>query len=459
MPISLPSLTLTVTPPGGSPANYAPCYNGEAQMTITQSFGRQGDTAVIVVREEHSGTPAVVFLAMSQVKLYDNIAGQTLFAGVITSPVLVPLGPNLNEWQLNCTDYTTYADNAIVRFPASGIQASDQIIVALTSGADCGISAATVADGGYVAPGPDLPEWTLGYTTLSGAWRTLASTMGQVTPYGWYVDEDRRLHFFDQSTALSSGVTFTTSPTVGGSTTEGHILLDSQQAYSYNGASIRNRVLVQGATQTIPYSLAASPTDIWVSDGTQTSWPLRYTVSSSPAPVLYVGGAQQTVTVESSGSAPSGAWSIVQNAAGGYFLVAATAAAAGSYIEIWYSYQAPIIMQANDVASQAQYTGPNGGVFAEYISDSTLTTAPMALARAQQDRTEYAFIAEQFTFDTSEDFLGWVRAGQTCVIDCALVYDVQRSAWGVNDTFIVVANTVTFGTGGYRQCQITAVRI
>ena len=33
------------------------------------------------------------------------------------------------------------------------------------------------------------------------------------------------------------------------------------------------------------------------------------------------------------------------------------------------------------------------------------------------------------------------------------------SAVAVNDTFIVVANSVNFVAGGYRQAQVTAVRI
>jgi hypothetical protein len=462
VPVPLPDVQLAITPPGGSTAYYTDylAYDGpNQQISITQNFGRQGDTALLVLAEEHSGTPGIVIPPMSQVKFHDTTAGQTLFAGVVTAPSLCPAGPNLAEWDLACTDYTIYADNAIVRWPPSGIQASDQIVIALTNGAGCGINAVAYADGGYVAPGPALPEWTLGWTTLSSAWRTLASTMGQVVPYGWYVDETRALHFFDATTAQDSGVTFTTTPTAAGSLYEGHILLDSTFSYAWDGTSIRNRVMVQGATQTFPYSLSAPPTDTFLANGADTSWPLRFTVADSPAPVLYVGGAATAVTVESSGSAPSGPWSVVQNASGGYFLIAAAAPAAGTPVQVWYSYQAPVLAQANDTQSQALYSGPNGGVYAEFISDSTLTSMPMALARAQQDRTEYAFAAERVTFNTSPDWVGWVRAGQTFTLDCALVWDTQSDSWGVNDTFIAIANQVTFGEGGYRTCQLTGVRL
>jgi hypothetical protein len=461
MPITRPSLSAYITPPGGSRTDYSThlTYDGTQQMTITQNFGRQGDTAMIVLREEFGGTPSVVIGAQSQVELYDNVAGQTLFAGVVNNPAQVPLGPNLNEWDLACTDYTTYADGAVVRWPASSVQASGDIVIGITSQADCGISAARVSDGGFVAPGPDLPDWSLGYGTLTSAWRTLAKAMGSSTAYGWYVDEDRQLHFYNESTALSSGVTFTTTPTAGGSLTEGHILLDDQQSYAWNGTNLQNRIMVQGASQTIPQNLDAAPVDKWESNGVQVAWPLRWTVASSPAPVLYVGYTDTTCPIVSSGTAPTTAWAITSNSSGAFYLVAAEPPPAGTLIQAWYAYTVPIVMQANDYASQQAYTGPNNGVYATYISDSSLTTPPMALQRAMQQRAEYAFPAETFTFNTSEDFLGWVRSGWTCQIDAGLVYDVERSAWGVNDTFLVTANTVTFGRGGYRQCQLTAVRL
>ena len=464
MAVPSPELQLTVTAPNGSVHDYTEylTYEGaNQQFTINQNFGRQGDTALMPLVFEHGGSSFPVRVEpLSQIRLHDSHVGQTLFGGVVTNPAFCPQGVNLGEFDLNCTDYTFYADHATVRFPASGVAQSDAIVVGLTNGAGCGISAATLADGGYVAPGPALPQWTLGYTTLSGAWRALATACGQVVPYGWYVDDQRQLHFYDQDSALDSGVTFTTTPTTAGSTTEGHIILDSTFLWEQDATSLVNKVLVQGATQAITYSLSAAPTDHWLSDGVNTSWPLRYTVSDSPAPVLYVGGVEQTVTVLSSGEAATGAWNVISNANGGYFLVSATAPYAGAEVQLWYAYEAPIIMQATDPQSIATYTGPNGGVFSEYISDSSLTTPTMALARAQQDRQEYAYPVQRITFNTSPEFLGWVRAGYVFTLDCGLIEDPNRGyAMGVNDQFLCTANTITFADGGYRTCQITGVRI
>lgn len=461
--VATPNLTFTVTPPGGSATDYTSklAWSGaQSQPTITQNFGRQGDTATFVLVDEFTTTPNFWIPAFSQVKLVDNTLGQTLFAGVVTKPVQDPTSPTRNEWTLNCTDYAFYADNAIVHGQFIG-QTVDQIIVALTQQANCGITAKAVSQGGFVAPGPQLASFVLNYTTLSDAWRRLATLAGQVTPYGWYVDENRNLHFYDATTAINSGVTFTTIPTaVNGSTTEGHIYSEQQFGYEWDGTSVRNRILVQGANQTINYGsvTTSAPTDTWVGNGYQTAWPLRYTVTGSPA--LYVNGVSTSVTVVNAGSSSNATWQVVQDSIGKWSLVTTgTAPSSGVVLKIWYSYLVPVTAQANDYASQGKYTGPNGGVYTEYINDTSLTTVPMALARAMRERTEYADAVERITFTTTEDFLGWVRAGETCTVRNTLIRDVQNNQWGVWDSFIAIGNAVTFVAGGYRQCQITAVRL
>lgn len=461
--VAAPHLTLTVTPPGGAPTDcttHLAWANSQQQMTITQNFGRQGDTALLPVVDDYAvqGTPTIAILAESQVSLFDNTAATSLFAGVansVTQAVIV--NKTLTEWDLGCVDYTTYADNKDVHGIFYGWTV-DQIVVSLVQQADCGITAATVADGGFVEPGPQLASYVLNFNPLSTAWRQLANLAGSTTPWGWYVDENLELHFFPGTEALSSGVTFTTEPTVAGSLTEGHIILDTQNAYQQDGTSLSNRILVQGANQTISFgSTSNPPTDTWRADGTQSAWPMRYTVTGTP--VLHVNGVATTVVVAQSGTTATGPWVVNQNSIGQYFLVASSAPAVGTEIQIWYTYLVPVVAQASDQASIDRYPGPNGGVFSQFVSDSSLTTVPMALARAQQMRTEYAFVVERFTFNTSPDWIGWVRAGWSCFIVNRFAYDIQSSTWGVSDVFVIVANTVTFGDGGYRSMQLTTVRV
>jgi hypothetical protein len=165
--------------------------------------------------------------------------------------------------------------------------------------------------------------------------------------------------------------------------------------------------------------------------------------------------------VVTGGGSTSAAWSVQQNAFGGWFLIAATAPAAGTSIKIWYDYQAPVIAQASDFPSQQTYTGPNGGIYSEFISDSTLSTTAMALSRAQRERVEYAFAAERLSFNATEEFFGYVRAGETFAATNFGIPDSRSSySWGLTGaTFLCVSNTVTISTGGYRRMQIRGVRL
>lgn len=464
--VASPNLLFQVTPPGGGTTDYTRylAYQGmSAQNTITQNFGRQGDTATFALVDELSGgTPHVLIPPMSQVSLYDAIAGQTLFGGVCHTPAMATDGPLRREWSLDCTDYAFYGDNAIVQ----GVyfnRSVDQIVIDLVQKAGCGITAVPVSQGGFVAPGPVLPSVVINYKTLTDAFRTLAQLAGQSTPYGWYVDERLRLHFYDASTALSSGVTFTTTPTAAGagSITEGHFAEgDSSFSYTWDGASIRNRTLVQGATQTITVPTTGPPTDTFRADGVSTAWPLRYTLTGSP--LLVAAGLVQNLTVSSGGALFTGTgWAVQQNSVGAWYLTNSATPQAGTRIQIWYNYQVPVVAQAISQASRALYTGPNGGLFSEFISDSSLTTVGMAIARAQRQRNEYAFAAERLVFNSTEAFAGWVRAGETCLVTNQWVPDSRAGyALGLtNSPFIVVGNEVTFGEGGYRRMNITAIRL
>lgn len=259
--VAFPNLTLNITPPGGSPTNYASklAWEGVSQtMSITQNFGRQGDTATFCLVDEYATTPNYYIPVLSQIKLIDNTISTTLFAGVVNDPVLMVTGTNRNEWLLNCTDYTFYADNCDVQGLFNGLSV-DQIIVLLTAQGNCGVTAATVRNGGFVAPAPVLTQAQLNWGTLSSAWRSLAQLAGSSTPYGWYVDGNLKLHFYDSSTAINSGVTCTTSPTAAGSSTEAHIARTPSSNTSGTGRRSTTRSSSRGPTRRSSPTPRAAP--------------------------------------------------------------------------------------------------------------------------------------------------------------------------------------------------------
>lgn len=237
-------------------------------------------------------------------------------------------------------------------------------------------------------------------------------------------------------------------------------MLWDNNKYEFDGTTIHNKILVQGATQTVYMDTTKAPNDVWLADGVATSWPLRHTFAAANSK-LTVNGVTTTVTTVTNGSVSTDAWAIEQNAVGSWFLVAKTAPGAGTVMRLWYDYLVPIIAQAQDHQSQLTYTGPNGGVFAEYVNDPSLYTVNMALARAMRERTEYAYAVERCTFTSSPEFFGWVRSGQTFNYHNPFVNDTQNgNLFGVTDTFLAISNSITFiKDGGYREMEITGVRI
>lgn len=463
-----PNLSLTVTPPGGSPVNltqYLAWAGHSQQMMISQQFGRQGDTANLTLVDAHpEGSLSFVIHPLSTVNLVDAALGRSLFSGVVHDPQFLYVSPTEAQWNLNCTDNTFYADNAIVQGSYVG-QPMDQIIVDLTAQADCGITAATVADGGYVNPGPVIPLCNIPFQQLSKAWSTACRLGSQVASYGWWVDENRQLHVINQYQGTPSGVTFTTNVVTSGSSTEAHIENSPMQfAYEWDGASLRTRCLVRGTTLVERPNPSKDPAvDTWLGNGWQSAWPLRYNLSTTGTVTvtLIVGGVAQTVLVDT-GTGQTAPYLLRQAVNGQWFLVVDTAPvpAAGMALEIWYDYQLPVVAQADDRAAQAEYTGPNGGVFTTFLSDPSLTTVQAALWRASREIQEYATVEERASFVTTPDWVGHVRAGDMVTFTHYAVPDSQNNwTMGVTATMLIVSEQILFTPGGYRTYRITAVRV
>lgn len=512
MPAPLPQISLTITPPGGEePFNAAPFFawaGASNRSTISSNFGRQGDTATLVLVDDYSadvpgfsvapGTPHFAVPPYSSILLVDEDpevvaqpAGGVIFSGLVTNPQFRWISPGRVEWTLQCVDYTAYADGSIVQGIYSGIPADD-IIVDVTAKADCGISALPVSQGGHVYPGPLIPLANLTYGKLSSHWTTLATLASQSAIYGWYVDQTRSLWFYNQDEPFTSGITVTDQPAQIGDTSVSECHIDRSQIWSYewDGTTFYTRCVVEGALITVSYEHAKAvkgtipPTDSWVGNGLQSSWPLSYqpvisaltlkaaagivsTIGStaiSGAPLLYVGKTLQTVAINDGTTQITAPFQFVQ-AANGLWTLQVTPGIGqipgdGVPIRLWYRYQNPVIAQADLFAQQAAIGGPNGGVFAEFVKDQSLTSVPAAFQRATAQLQEYGAPQERITFYTSAEWVGWLHVGQTFALEASMIPDSQRSfQLGLSGNFFVIQQMVGFKPGGYRSTQITAVRV
>ncbi len=471
--------------------------------SLNSNFGRQGDTATIVLVDDYNtpvtgfnsspGQPHFAIPAYSTIQLVDEGVGSPqgiMFTGLVTNPQWMWTAPGRVEWLLQCTDLTVYADTSIVQEVYSGIN-GDDIIVDVTTKAECGITAAKVSDGGHVYPAPLVPLAYLSYGQLSKHWTDVAKLSSQGMIYGWTVDENAELWFYPQTLNIPSGVTVTDTPTSSTpSMTECHIDPSQQMLYEFDGTTFYTRVVVEGALVTVSYDAGKarkgqiSPTDAYVGNGYSQSWPLSYTpevtsltlkaaagivseigsTTQRGAAYLTVGGVVENVSINDGTTTITTPFQLIQSSNGLWSLQVTPGVGstppAGTPIKIWYRYQNPIIAQADNVSQQQRIGGPNGGVFSEFVKDTSLTTVAAAFSRAKADLSEFGAPHARITFYTSPDFLGWIRTGQTFILQASQIPDSQN-AWnlGLTGVFFVIQQMTNFVQGGYRSTQVTAVRI
>ncbi len=447
---------------GMTPPNYSLLVDGvdlteyvvQDHWTVTQNFGRQGDTATFVLRDEHH-TPAPSFVVKPLSTVTFSIAnGPTIFGGIVQNPRFQALSPQLTEWSLDCRDYTYWADSAIVHGTYVG-DTADSVVKALTALANCGIST------NHVMPAPTVSAVSLNYEQLSSAWQDLAKLASVNEDYAWFVDASGAtpdLWFYGASQAPASGITFTDDVTGQPTDTLGFYKPDF--AYEYDGSSIRNSCIVRGAT----YS--GKRTDNWLGNGAATSWQLTYPLNSSTtnAAALTVGGVATQLTINTNSGTITTPYQLTQALNGQWSLVVTpgvgTAPGPGVLVSLAYSYQAPVVARYDDLASQRSIGGANGGVYQMYLNDTSITTLSTAMARAQAEAQQYGVPQERVTFVTTEGWPGYIRAGYTFTFQSQFVPDSENGyAAGISDTFMVVSNTVSGVQGNYRTQNIIAVRL
>ena len=448
--------------------------------TASQNFGRQGVTAHLVwtddfgtSRSSHvnpatgltmpattAGTPTFHIGTLNTIVMKDantDMGGPyTLFSGVITTPKLVTYGPTWNEWQCDCIDATTYADNILVQGTWLG-NTADVIVKQLITLANNQFGA-TVFTTNHVLPGPVINKYRANYVPLSTALAQVARLASSTSDYAYFVDFVRDIHFFSLTQNAAPRVTFSDNATGAATGTQGWIS-DQNFGYEWDGGSLRNDCIVQGG---VYQSLRV---DNWVGNGSQRAWPLTFNPNANVAPRLTINGVVQTVTVETSPTAASIAgtqWVIMPNAAGQYFLQTLSAAApgGGQPIVLRYTLDGPVIARARNAAGQASLGGVNNGIWQMGIQDSSLLTVGTAQARGNAELQEFQYPQERITFDTVDTFRGHINAGDIIVVTTHRVPDSQAGySLGFTKNFLVNQLTYKGTTTQNRKYTISAIRV
>jgi hypothetical protein len=480
-PAIYPQITCNLTTPRGLLKDYAPFIprdGGGGTLSVTQNFGRQGDTASIPLVDANYSRgvppnftvkPTFWIPAFSTVELFDvNAANHygsqgraTFFTGYVNNPTLSITSPTQAEWGLSCIDYAGYANASVVQGLFEGIHMGDAI-VHLVRRANCGITAATEQNGGYVQLGKPLPRTVINYTNLTQALQKISKMASSQSAYGWYVDEKLRLHFYNQQSANSSGVIVTDSPTQSGlfSYSECHIVQGSL-TYNYDGSSLFNRALAVGDHRNMPANHKKAPTDTWTADGKSISFHLRRVPVSNAGLLLTMNGIKQSVDIYNGATKPTTDWYIDQNSNGTWDLISQKKTpVAGSVLKIWYDYRITVTAQADLKQSQNAIGGPNKGVFATVINQRNLQTTTAAHQRAVRELAEFGHPQEKISFSTSPEWVGIWRAGETFILDSKFILDSRRNfAPGLHAKFLITSQTISFDSSGYRSSSVEAVRV
>lgn len=426
--------------------------------SVAQNWSRQGDTASFLLEDAHPDPAVLTFTPtpLATVVFTDTANNQVVFSGVVPRPQLRVLSSTLIQWQLDCADWTYLSDRQLVAGDYSNYTA-DQLAVAITTAANCGITAAPVASGGFVAPGPMIPRIQFNYDTLTQAWTRISKLASVSTTYGWYVDPNRNLHFTTLAQAASSGVTFTDNPTQFTQPATYPYIQDTF-AYEWDATSIRNTITVRGA------DYSQTQTDLFVGNGSQASFPLTFVPDSTnvATATLLVGGVTKTLAVQT-GSDATTDWSLQGNAANQWFLTTNTdpTPAPAVIIQLVYPFLQPALSRVSDPTSIARFKNlPNGGVFAFYIADTALPTLLSAQQRGLREVSSYSQPVERCQLDSTPDFAGFLRAGQLIQVINTTVPDSQRAlAVGFTGTFVALQLRINGEIATRATYQVTAARL
>ena len=457
----------------------------QTSWSISQQWGRQGDTATFVLYDQYESIPLITPQPLSLVELTDSVAG-TLFKGLVYTPKQEVLSPNFNKWTLNCRDYTFFADQAVVFGDYANI-AANTAIVTLTSQANCGVTAAQTP-GGYVSPGPIIPRLRINYLQLTKAWDYISKLCGN-GEYGWYVDADANLHWYNETQQTVSGVTFTDdlseysesysgSGTMPMSATLGYYHRNGF-SYDWDASTIKNSILLRGGN----YSGTKADTFVLAGNSqahvsSENSWLLSFPFNqqSSVTGIVAVTHNNVTTTYDAEilpyGSTPTKPFVLTgqggSGAPGQWTLTLGTGLTLyeTDKIVITYNYLQPIVTSVIDTASVSEYSTvagislPNNGLFSGYISDPNFYSLQSAQDRGRRDLKQYSFAQERVTFTVLPQWPGSVRAGDIVYFKNSKVLDsLNGYSEGIADNFFIIQVDIRGQQGALREYTFTAVRL
>ena len=376
--------------------------------------------------------PDIVPVSGQEVVCYlDSTAGTVLFAGVIVSTTQYKLAPNVEStdrlytYQVECQDYSKLLNQRLV-IETYVSKKSDYIIADIVSQfTDAAFSFTT----NNVERSRTITRVLFNYIPVAEALQQLADLL----EWDWYIDSDKDIHFFEKETRSAPFVIDDTAVTTK--------INNFQVTPDYT--QVRNRVYVRGGAEvsasSIPQAIEA--------DGEARFWALSYDQTSSLS--MKIDSVPQTVGVEYLND-DDGTYDFLWNSnekyvRAGDFAPTATPTA-GAVIEFTYNFKMPVIVRADNIASQVSIAAIEGGdgIYEDIIWDDSIDSKSVAQDRAIAEVNQFGNFLINGGFTTYES--GFV-AGQFVEIDVPNYeaysgkYQIQRisiTADGPNDELYMI---------------------
>lgn len=326
-----------------------------------------------------------------QIDFYETDSSATqshLFGGTITEIETIVQGITPVA-QVTCTDWGYKMNGKLVVKSYKDMDPADILADIVVSYCPAGFDTTTyVQRAGY-----NLTSIKFNYEQPTKCIQSLASQIG----WDWYVDADKNIHFF---LAENNAAPFPVDDTTGGIEWP---TLD----VDVNLQNMKNSVFVIGGVQKQVFT-PDNEVDVYVGNGTQTTYALRYAYTDGTIAVV-LDGLAQTVGIANQVTDIT-AFNVIYDITN-KSLTFNTPPGNGKVVEVLGTAEIPIVGHALDLAAISTY-----GEFQDAIFDSQIKSTQEAQARAQAEILLFGHAVYDVKFYTITPGL---RIGQNIIFNSA----------------------------------------
>ena len=331
-----------------------------------------------------------------------------IFGGTVTeveTTVRKQQGGVLLQSQVTVTDYGFALDSKLVKTSFQDADPADILAALVTQYGPGGYDVTThVQRAGFT-----IKTISFNYEQLTKCIEALAQQIG----WDWYIDPDKKVHFFFATTETGSSE-YNPAPIVVDDTSGG--LQWSTLDIDVSIRNLKNSVFVIGGSYAKEYT-AANAIDHYTTVAGTTVYPLAYRYTGSFF-VTY-DGAQQSIGIDQQSDPAS--YETLYNGTGP-FIRFTSDPGSGHTLKVYGFAQVPIVAHMKDDASITTY-----GEFQDSINDPQIASVQEAQARATADMVLYGHPVYDVKFSTITTGL---RVGQVLVLN--------SSRFGVSNYSVVI---------------------